>query len=184
MKAVCWHYSDVCTVFQSKRSAWLLKAVLTTWACFQVFNGREERLAPQEDEQPSIKKPRKSLGRRVSFAPDAQLETTHLYKRVSLRFRYLSFAERSGNPQIGTLNNFDARTGAFPRPEHQSKYCKRPSPALSACKRGTKPRFVSTLVGSSREPRELLDGLNKRNRGPFRTSSCRYSAYPAQPYAR
>jgi hypothetical protein len=28
------------------------------------------------------KKARRSLGRRVSFAPDAELETTHLYEKV------------------------------------------------------------------------------------------------------
>ena len=36
----------------------------------------------QEDAAQDLKKRRKSVGRRVSFAPDAQLETRHLYAKV------------------------------------------------------------------------------------------------------
>lgn len=83
----------------------------------QVQGGRsilsEKNWFEDRDAKKQRIKNRKSLGRRVSFAPDAHLETTHLYPKVQPSCTQITCPARKGafnRPLARPRDSFDIAT--------------------------------------------------------------------------
>ena len=121
-------------------------------------SGRSSRPLQFRQHQAASKRPRKSMGRRVSFAPDAVLETRHMYAMVSIG-REREREEREKREETG-----DARAAALS--------CSRSPQQRKTKKRNKKPplRKKNHTAGGARPGAECSSRCSRSRRAAQRVS--------------